>query len=165
MPHTSPPSAIAPKSAEGTSASHHLTESVLTLQQTIKNIIEDVQNNIAPSVIIPVDSSPQDFNSGMLLLTLDPSSCDMLTHLSPLSDRLSELERSLRAKSQWQPPPVPPKSPEYSIIDIADLSSAIQLLEDIAKHSSPTKPLSPQVAFSKYEVRCRYTMRVMCGVY
>lgn len=151
MPYTSP-SAIAPKSAEGTNASHHLTESILTLQQSIKNIIEDVQNNIAPSIILRADSSPHDLNSGMLLLTLDPSPSDMLTHLTPLSGRLSELEKSLRANSQWHSPPVPPKSPEYSIIDITDLFSAIQLLEDVAKHSSPNKSLSPQPAFSKYEV-------------
>ncbi|KAH7399102.1 hypothetical protein DE146DRAFT_612937 [Phaeosphaeria sp. MPI-PUGE-AT-0046c] len=86
----------------------------------------------------------------MLLLTLDPSPSDILIHLNPLLQRLNDLETSLRSRCQWHPPPHPPKSPEYSIIDIADLSSAISLLEDIARHSS-SQPISPQPAFSKFE--------------
>jgi hypothetical protein len=32
-----------------------LTESILTLQQTIKNVQEDVHNGIAPSILLPVN--------------------------------------------------------------------------------------------------------------
>jgi hypothetical protein len=32
-----------------------LTESILTLQQTIKNVQEDVRNGIAPSILLPVN--------------------------------------------------------------------------------------------------------------
>jgi hypothetical protein len=32
-----------------------LTESILTLRQTIRNVKEDVANNIAPSILLPMD--------------------------------------------------------------------------------------------------------------
>jgi hypothetical protein len=85
----------------------------------------------------------------MVLLTLEPSAKDIELHLTPLSQRLAVLEEKLCKRNQWHPPSSPPKSPEYSIIDIADLSSAIALLETLLLKNSP-KPLSPQPYFSKY---------------
>jgi hypothetical protein len=43
-------------SAGPTEVDRHLTESVLMLQQTIRNIREDVANGIAPSILMPADS-------------------------------------------------------------------------------------------------------------
>jgi hypothetical protein len=85
----------------------------------------------------------------MVLLTLDPSPADIAAHLTPLSRRLARLEEKLHMRNQWNPPPTPPKSPEYSIIDIADLSSAITLLESLLTNTLP-KPRSPHSFFSKY---------------
>jgi hypothetical protein len=85
------------------------------------------------------------------MLTLEPSANDIKSHLTPLESRLQNVERTLRSRAQWHPPPIPPKSPEYSIIDISDLSSAIKLLEDVIKHSSSSKPISPHIFLSKYE--------------
>jgi hypothetical protein len=84
----------------------------------------------------------------MVLLTLDPSPADIRDHLDPLSQRLSALEHSLRTLNQWHELPIQPKSPEYSIIDIADLSSAITLLENQLAMSLP-RPRSPHPIFSK----------------
>jgi hypothetical protein len=87
-------------------------------------------------------------STSMVLLTLDPSPADIRTHLDPLSQRLSNLEHSLRTRNQWHTPPSPPKSPEYSIIDIADLSSAITLLENL--HTTALcKPRLPYSFFSE----------------
>jgi hypothetical protein len=86
----------------------------------------------------------------MVLLTIDPSPSDIQTHLEPLSQRLSTLEQSLHTRNQWYPPHNPPKSPEYSIIDIADLSSAITLLENLLTATTLPKPRSPHFVVSKH---------------
>jgi hypothetical protein len=94
----------------------------------------------------------QEITTSMVLLTLEPSAADIVAHLDPLSARLQDVESSLRDCRRWHAPPAPPKSPEYSIIDISDLSSAIKLLEDILAHSSSSNILpSPQSSFSKYQ--------------
>jgi hypothetical protein len=55
MPHaTSDPSAASAPLPE-TKMNQHLTESILTLQQTIRNIKEDVEKGIAPSLLLPAD--------------------------------------------------------------------------------------------------------------
>jgi hypothetical protein len=87
----------------------------------------------------------------MIMLSLEPSTVDIDSHLAPLESRLQDLEHTTRSHAQWFPPAVPPKLPEYSIIDISDLSSAIRMLEDISKHISPAKPISPQPSFAQYE--------------
>jgi len=84
----------------------------------------------------------------MVFLQLDPSASTVETHIGPLDERLRALKKSLVDRKQWHPPPVPPKSPEYSIIDINDLKSAIRLLEEIYQHSHSSKPLSPQPTLS-----------------
>jgi hypothetical protein len=86
----------------------------------------------------------------MVMLTLEPSANDVETELAPLDERLQHCEEKLRIRRQWQPPAIPPRSPEYSIIDLSDLSSAIALLEDLVKHSSPSKKLTPHPSFSQY---------------
>jgi hypothetical protein len=55
MPHTTLDVAVAPSSPHERLATH-LTENILTLQQTIRNIREDVANGIAPSILMSVDS-------------------------------------------------------------------------------------------------------------
>jgi hypothetical protein len=153
----------------GNRVGQQLTESVLTLQQTIRNVKEDVAKGIAPSILLPVDSvclasilsarraadldQTQDINSGMVLLTLEPSTADITAHLTPLDIRLGDLKSKLRDHRLWHPPAVPPKSPEYSIIDISDLSSAVSLLEDLFQQhaSSLAKPHSAHFFFSKYD--------------
>lgn len=72
MPHAT---SDAPTDAEAATsqgkAAQHLTESILTLQQTIRNIREDVANGIAPSVLMPIDSVSSkvlDFCHGPLTL-------------------------------------------------------------------------------------------------
>jgi hypothetical protein len=153
----------------GNKVGQQLTESVLTLQQTILNVKEDVANGIAPSILLPMDpvrliaflsarravdlKQTQDINSGMVLLTLEPSTADITAHLTPLDTRLGDLKLKLYNHRLWHPPAVPPKSPEYSIIDVSDLSSAISLLEDLFQQhvSSLAKPHSAHTFFSKYE--------------
>lgn len=81
----------------------------------------------------------------MVFLSLEPSTSTVESQIGPLDERLQMLERKLHDRGRWQPPAAPPKSPEYSIIDISDLSSAIKLLEDILQHS-----LSSRLRFSKY---------------
>lgn len=95
----------------------------------------------------------QDSNleNGIVFLSLEPSFGIMESQLGPLDERLYDLEKRLEICGHWQPPGVPLKSPEYFIIDISDLNSAIELLEDIHRHSSPSKSLSPQPGFSKYD--------------
>jgi hypothetical protein len=86
----------------------------------------------------------------MVMLTLEPSAHDIESELVPLDERLQQCEENLRGRRQWHPPAISPRSPEYSIIDISDLSSAIALLEDLVKHSGPSKKLTPQPSFSQY---------------
>ncbi|KAH3942159.1 hypothetical protein HBI70_198880 [Parastagonospora nodorum] len=147
----------------GNRVGQQLTESVLTLQQTIRNVKEDVAKGIAPSILLPVDST-QDINSGMVLLTLEPSTADITAHLTPLDIRLGDLKSKLRDHRLWNPPAVPPKSPEYSIIDISDLSSAVSLLEDLFQQhaSSMAKRHSARVFFSKYDWTWDVVHREFC---
>ncbi|KAF2829942.1 hypothetical protein CC86DRAFT_317324 [Ophiobolus disseminans] len=153
MPHaTSDASTSAVPSVAQDKISQHLTESILTLQQTIRNIREDVRNGIAPSILMPADSDPS-VENGMVFLSLEPSTSTVESNIVPLDERLHALETKLHNRDQWHPPATPPKSPEYSIIDIADLSSAIKLLEDIFQHAHPSKPLSPQPSFAGYTWR------------
>jgi hypothetical protein len=88
----------------------------------------------------------------MVLLTLEPSAADITAHLTPLEDRLDDLKSKLRDSNLWLPPAISPKSPEYSIIDIADLSSAITLLEDLFRQhaSTSSKAHSARNFFSKH---------------
>jgi hypothetical protein len=139
MPHSTstPPNPATPESK----MNQHLTSSILTLQRTIYDIKQDIRNGIAPSILLP-----QDLASGMLLLTLDPSPSDIECHITPLSTRLSVLEQRFRESSRWEEPPIPPKAPEYSIIDVADLSCAIALLEN-----SVPAPSSPRLVLGKCE--------------
>jgi hypothetical protein len=116
----------------------------------------NIANNIH-TILTPTQTD--DITTAMVLLTLDPSPADITTHINPLSARLSALESTLRDHNRWHAPPVPPKSPEYSIIDVNDLSSAIKLLEDILAHSLSSSSSSsnnhqcssPQPLFSKYK--------------
>ncbi|KAF2036223.1 hypothetical protein EK21DRAFT_52338 [Setomelanomma holmii] len=85
------------------------------------------------------------------MLSLEPSSSDIESHLTPLDRRLQDLEHTTRLHENWHPPAVSPKSPEYSIIDIVDLSSATKLLEDISRHTNSTTPLSPHAFLSKFK--------------
>jgi hypothetical protein len=88
----------------------------------------------------------------MVLLTLDPSASDIQAHLTPLSTRLQDLETKLRNLNLWHPPLIPPKSPEYSIIDISDLSSAITLIESaFHQQYSNSKHGSAHLFFAKYQ--------------
>jgi hypothetical protein len=87
----------------------------------------------------------------MIMLTLEPSSADIQAHLTPLETRLEGLESKLRNLNLWHPPPIPPKSPEYSIIDVSDLSSAITLLESVFNQQySNLKPSSARLFFAKH---------------
>jgi hypothetical protein len=87
----------------------------------------------------------------MVMLTLEPSSADIQAHLTPLETRLEGLESKLRNLNLWHPPPIPPKSPEYSIIDVSDLSSAITLLESVFNQQySKLKPSSARLFFAKH---------------
>jgi hypothetical protein len=86
-----------------------------------------------------------------VFFSLEPSKDIVESQIGPLDNKLHDLEEKLRGRGQWQPPPTPPKSPEYSIIDISDLSAAIQLLEDISEHAHSSKSLSPRLFFSKYK--------------
>jgi hypothetical protein len=86
----------------------------------------------------------------MVYLSLEPSTSTIESQIGPLDERLRNLETKLHNRGQWHAPANPPRSPEYSIIDISDLSSAIKLLEDVFQHTHPSKSLSPQPSFSKY---------------
>jgi len=56
MPHaTSGTASAVASSVAQDKVGQHLTESIMTLQQTLVNIREDVKNGIAPSVLMPVD--------------------------------------------------------------------------------------------------------------
>jgi hypothetical protein len=87
----------------------------------------------------------------MVFLSLEPSTSTVESQIGSLDERLHALEKRLLDRGQWHPPPVSPKSPEYSIIDISDLKLAIKLLEDIYQHSQPSKSLSPQPSLSRYD--------------
>jgi hypothetical protein len=85
----------------------------------------------------------------MVFLSLEPSTHTIEPHISPLCEQLQTLEQKLHARGQWRPPAIPPKSPEYSIIDISDLSTAIRILENVFEDTYPPKPLSARSFFSK----------------
>jgi hypothetical protein len=53
MPHATSDFVAAPVAAH--EITRHLTESILTLQQTIRNIRDDVENGIAPSILMPAE--------------------------------------------------------------------------------------------------------------
>lgn len=148
----------------------HLTENILTLQQTIRNIRQDVESGIAPSILIPAATvrslirinlnstkvidhiQTEGIEDGMVYLSLEPSTSTLENYISPLDDKLHILAQKLQDRRHWHPPINPPKSPEFSIIDLSDLTSAIELLEDIFYwHLQDPKPLSPQSFFSKHK--------------
>ncbi|KAH7075426.1 hypothetical protein BKA63DRAFT_297145 [Paraphoma chrysanthemicola] len=152
MPHVTSSADIAAPASVGVpdKIGQHLTESILTLQQMIRNIREDVSGGTSPSILLPAESG-EGLESGMVMLSLEPSASDIELHLAPLERRLQDLEHTTRACSQWLPPAAPPKSPEYSIIDISDLLAAVKLLEDISEHTNSRKSPTPQQFFSKYK--------------
>jgi hypothetical protein len=86
----------------------------------------------------------------MVLLTLEPSTNALESELLPLDGRLQHCEENLRRWRQWHPPSIAPKPPEYSIIDMSDLSSAITMLEDLVKHFCPSRKLTLQPLLSQY---------------
>jgi hypothetical protein len=53
MPHATSDVVAFPSATD--EITRHLAESILTLQQTILNIKEDVKNGIAPSILLPID--------------------------------------------------------------------------------------------------------------
>jgi hypothetical protein len=65
MPHATSGTDLTTSTAETETdkIGHHLTESILTLRQTINNIREDVVDGIAPSILMPADSVCQPFRT------------------------------------------------------------------------------------------------------
>jgi hypothetical protein len=56
MPHAASDTILAVTSlAAENNVNQHITESVLTLQHTIRNIKQDVEQGIAPSILLPAD--------------------------------------------------------------------------------------------------------------
>ena len=62
MPHATPEVTATPSLPQDRVATH-LTENILTLQQTIRNIREDVANGIAPSILMPSGSVTENYEN------------------------------------------------------------------------------------------------------
>ena len=167
MPHAISAAVDSPVNIITSETGQKLTESILTLQQTIRNIRDDVAAGIAPSIIMPSENvdkflpenvaselnlhQANDLTSGMIMLSLEPSTQEINTSLTPLETRLQTCIGRLIEVSHWFPPSVPPKSPEYSIIDLNDLSGAIKIIEEVISYTWPAKPPTAHSFFKQYK--------------
>ncbi|KAF2847196.1 hypothetical protein T440DRAFT_431352 [Plenodomus tracheiphilus IPT5] len=129
----------------------NLTGSIIGLQRTIEKFQKDIDNGRIDFVVAPIedDSLKNAFPYIQHLVSPNP---DHATQLKDLSTRLKALETQLHLRSQWFPPTPTSTTitPLPSILDIADLTTAINLLSHIVASTDPSQTLSPRASFTKY---------------
>ncbi|KAH7392501.1 hypothetical protein BKA66DRAFT_557793 [Pyrenochaeta sp. MPI-SDFR-AT-0127] len=65
-------------------------------------------------------------------------------------EQLRLLELQLRSRGQWKPPRQRSNVPVPTILDMSDLSSAIDLLTHIVTSTQPHRQMTPQTSLSAY---------------
>ncbi|KAF2130778.1 hypothetical protein P153DRAFT_374641 [Dothidotthia symphoricarpi CBS 119687] len=73
-----------------------------------------------------------------------------MTQVDALQEQLETIEHTLRSRSQWHPQPTSSQTASSAILDISDLKSAIDLLDQVVTHSHPSHQLTPRSSFSTY---------------
>lgn len=154
---------------ESHEVAHDLTSTIISLQETIRNVRQQLSKHQQDFVFDPsqpVCSTTEHClqqlfakisQIGHLLDSIDAP--DILSLAKPTSERqaelnalekqLSTLQDTLRTQNQWHPPPTTtpiPCSTDY--LDLSDLSTAVGLISDVVKYSNPSSQLTPQRAFA-----------------
>jgi hypothetical protein len=121
-----------------------LTEAVITLQKTTRTFIEDAESgcqNIVFKPLAPDDGPPT-------IVGLTSANEEIGAQLQNLENDLRTLEKQLRSQGRWQPPPHTSETPTPTMLDIPDLSNAINLLSHLITRTSHRK--TPQSSLSTY---------------
>ncbi|KAL6703567.1 hypothetical protein ACN47E_009512 [Coniothyrium glycines] len=136
-----------------------LTEAVVTLQNAISSFRKDMDDGRQDFVISSTTNCRANEDGGgpgPHILRLTPANGETRRQMTKLEARVSDLESRLRLHSYWCPSiPSTPSSPTLAILDMADLSNAIALLERIVTSIDPSSSPklstgTPQFVFAKY---------------
>jgi hypothetical protein len=92
----------------------------------------------------------RDDATGTTILNITSPSEDTVSQLTTLQARLDDFKDRLLARSDWHPPSPPPSVPTPAILDITDLSSAVDLLDQVITHSDPSHRLTPHPSFTAH---------------
>jgi hypothetical protein len=124
-----------------------LTEAVRTLQNTIRRFQDDV--NIERQDVFVQSLGQRAAEDGSpSILRLAPANDDTGAQLNDLEEHIEMLEQQLRSQGRWRPLSDSPKTPIQNLLDISDLSNAINLLSHLITKTSRQK--TPQPSFSAY---------------
>ena len=125
-----------------------LTETVVTLQQTIRKFTRDAKAGREGFVLRPIAPTNDQANKAYVSVT----SADEETEdqLQVLKERLQISEQQLRSRGDWQPPQQLPNLSISAILDLADLSNAVTLLDHLINSTKSTQQNTPQTTLSSY---------------
>ncbi|KAI8934978.1 hypothetical protein NX059_008644 [Plenodomus lindquistii] len=126
-----------------------LTESILSLQKTIETFQEDISNGRKEFIVVPIEDDAINATFQHITRLTSPTP-EHKKRLDDLSNRLKSLQTQLQNRSQWLPPPNPQPTPLPTILDFADLTTAIDLLTHIITSTHPFRRLTPHPSFSKF---------------
>jgi hypothetical protein len=126
-----------------------LTEAVITLQKTTRGFIEDAESGRQDFVLKRLSQQAAD-DGTPTILGLTSAEGEIGAQLKNLEDDLRTLEKQLRSQGRWQLSPhasgTETRTP--TMLDISDLSHAINLLSHLITKTSPRK--TPQPSLSIY---------------
>jgi hypothetical protein len=125
-----------------------LTEAVVTLQQTIRGFMRDVKTGREGFVLRPV--VPADGGTNTAYVSITSADKETETQLEALEAQLRTFEQQLRSRGDWKLPDQLPNPSIPTILDLADLSNAITLLDHLIESTKPTQQNTPQQTLSSY---------------
>jgi hypothetical protein len=126
-----------------------LTAAVVTLQQTTRKFIADIQAGREGFVLRPSSSGNDETDMGNMLIVTSPDK-GIKIHLEGLEMQLQVFEQQLRSRGDWHPPEEISNASIPTILDITDLSNAITLLGQLISSTSPAHQTTPQQTLSAY---------------
>ncbi|KAF1852019.1 uncharacterized protein K460DRAFT_325514 [Cucurbitaria berberidis CBS 394.84] len=127
----------------------HFTEAIVSLQQAIQSFQTDIETGRPEVFLTPMSLELRD-DSAPVALRLTSVSNEVQSQLKKLEEHLSTLENQLRSRGQWHAPTRQSATSTPTILEISDLSTAINLLAHIITSTYPSCHMTPQSLFSTY---------------
>ena len=124
-----------------------LTEAVVTLQAITQGFLDDASSGREDFVLSPI--SQRTYYSGpSTVLALTAANDEIRAQLATLEDQLRMLEKRLRSQGRWHQPNSSSHSALPAVLDLSDLTNAINLLSHLITKTSARK--TPQPSFAAY---------------